>query len=420
MRIKLWHQLTLSTLVMLSCATGALAEATIFSKYSFDQAKEQAQKDSKLLLIDFTATWCPPCQKMESTTWIDATVQKWVKENAIAIQIDVDKDEKTTAALQVEAMPTLVLFTPQKGSKEFGRQVGYMSASELLRWLNGAKSGKSATEVEKQKAEVDDGAIWTRISKSRELQNTGKNEEALTEYIWLWGNIRSDDTNLADIRCSLLPFEIKKLCKDYPAAKVKFAEIRDAAEKDNNRADWLLLNGMLDDSARTVAWFDKIKVDPTQHDEIKKHSKVLETVLFSKNRWTDAVTFMYPDPMAKLNEIYKSAEDMKKPRPDTEVSKDFDPLPSMVLLLYGSYIGAGKEAEAKKIEDECLRLDNSEAMRTGLTNMATGMRIARQTQTQTQAQTKTKTHTQAQAQSQTRTQTQTQTKAVVKSPKRLR
>lgn len=380
MRIKLWHQISLSVLIALSCATGAWSEAEIFSKDSFDQAKQQAQKDNKLLLIDFTASWCPPCKKMESTTWIDSAVQAWIKENAIAIQIDVDKDEKTTSSMHVEAMPTVVLFTPQSASKEFGRQVGYMSPAELLRWLKGAKSGKSSEEVEKQQAESSDENVWARISKAREVQNAGKNDEALTEYVWLWGHVSGDGEGLAEVRNSLLPFEIKRLCAAHPAAKLKFAEIRDAAEKAGNREDWITLNTILDDNARTLAWFDKIKVDPKQRDTINKNSARLETILFSKNRWADAVNFMYPDPMAKLKEIYKRAEDMKKPRPDTEVSKDFDPFPSMVLLLYGSYIGAGKEAEAKKIEDECLRLNDTPAMRTGLSNMAKGMRIARQTQ----------------------------------------
>ncbi len=377
MRMKLWHQVTLSTVISLSFATGALAEASIFSPYSFDQAKQQAQKDSKLLLVDFTATWCPPCKKMESTTWVDSGVQAWIKENAIAIQIDVDKDEKTTSSLHVEAMPTIIVFTKESGTKEFGRQVGYMSASDLLRWLEGAKSGKSTKEVEKQKSEGSDEKIWEHISKAREMQNAGKNEEALTEYVWLWSNVSSDGANIADIKTTLLPFEIKKLCAAHAAAKTKFMEIRDAAEKAENRQDWIILNGMLDDNARTVVWFDKIKADPKQHDAIKKHSELLERVLFSKKRWVDIATFIYPDPLARLCELQKRAESMKKPGPDTEVSKDFDPLPSMVLLLYGSYVGAGKEAEAKKIEDECLRLSNTEAMRQGLTNMAKGMRLAR-------------------------------------------
>jgi thiol:disulfide interchange protein len=83
--------------IVLACDSAAWSRAEIFSGSSLEQAKQHAQKDGKLFLIDFTASWCPPCKKMESTTWADAAVQAWMKENAVAIQIDVDKDEKISA-----------------------------------------------------------------------------------------------------------------------------------------------------------------------------------------------------------------------------------------------------------------------------------------------------------------------------------
>ena len=54
-----------------------------------------------------------------------------------------------------------------------------------------------------------------------------------------------------------------------------------------------------------------------------------------------------------------------------------DPMPSMVLLVYGAYVGAGRDGEAKKIYDECVRLDDTEAMRQALANMARSMQEAR-------------------------------------------
>ncbi len=71
------------------------------------------------------------------------------------------------------------------------------------------------------------------------------------------------------------------------------------------------------------------------------------------------------------------AEAMKKPRPDTEIAEGLDPMPAMVLLVYGAYVGAGREAEAQKIADECCRLDDTPAMHQALQNMAKGMLQAR-------------------------------------------
>ncbi len=387
-----------ASLLIAACATGAWAHPEVFSDYSLEQAKQQAQKDNKFLIVDFMATWCPPCRKMESTTWTDSGVQAWIKENAIAVQIDVDKDRKASSAFNIEAMPTVVLLS-QGGGKEFDRQVGFLDAGELLRWLKGAKSGKTSSPKDSSADAVDSGGgtqqstsgsgggnggndVWSRISRAREAQSAGKNEEALTEYMWLWSNISNDDPQLADVRRSLIPHELKTLFTTYPEAKAKFTEIRDAAEKSDNRGDWILLNGMLDDNARTLTWFDKAKTDPKQLDTFKKHTAMLELVLFSKARYADAAKYLYPDPIAKVQEYYQRAQDMKKPRPDTEFAKDFDPFPPMIILLYGAYVGAGRDADAQKIFDECLRLDNTPDMRAGLENMAKGMKQARAAATQ--------------------------------------
>lgn len=375
MRLSL--QLALSGLLALSFATAAFAEAAIFSQYSYAQAKQKAEQDHKLLLIDFTASWCPPCKRMESSTWPDEALQAWVKENAIAIQIDVDQDKKTTSALKVSAMPTIVLFSTDGSTTEVGRQVGLISPAELLRWLKEAKSGKSGEDLEKAQAASDDSATWERISGARQLMMSQKHAEALEEYLWLWNNLKNDDATFGEIRLKMIPVEIKQLCASYPAAKTKMSELRDAAEKADNRADWIILNGILDDNARTLTWFHNAKSDPKKLDTISKNSALLEPVLFSNCRWADATKYLYPQPLVKIAEYHKRAEAMKKPRPDTEVAKDFDPFPSMILLVYGAYIGANKEAEAQKIADECLRLDDTPAMHTALENMAKSMRAAR-------------------------------------------
>lgn len=369
-------------LLTLLCFTAAEARSPVFSEYSFEQAKQQAQQEHKFLLLDFSASWCSPCKKMEANTWQDKVVQSWIKENAIAIQIDVDKQEKLSSQFHITGMPTIVIFKPDQTQKEFGRQDGYLDATEMMLWLKGAQSVKSEAELAKFLEKPPEVDIWSQMSKARQLQSAGKNSEALSEYLALWSSISNANDQLASTRISLIPSEIKRIVNNYPEGKPQIAERRDAAEKADNRFDWILLNGVLDDNQKTLAWFDKAKLDPTQQDSLRTYTTLLEPVLWSNMRWADSAKYLYPDPLKRVSEFYERAQDMKKPRPDTEFAKDFDPFPNMVLLLYGAYVGANRDEDAKKIADECLRLDDTQAMRDVLKNMEGSMVQARSAQKQ--------------------------------------
>ena len=107
----------------------ANAKPQVFSELSLAKAVEQG----KILLVDATADWCQPCQVMERTTWVDPEVISWIKLNAIAIQVDVDRQKVEAQELRIEAMPTIILF---KDGIELARTEGYRDAAGLLAWLN--------------------------------------------------------------------------------------------------------------------------------------------------------------------------------------------------------------------------------------------------------------------------------------------
>ncbi|KAL5759629.1 hypothetical protein ACOSP7_018148 [Xanthoceras sorbifolium] len=92
----------------------------ILEFHSKDQWKahfEASKETNKLLVIDFTATWCGPCKSMEPT--IKEFAAKYTEVEFI--KIDVDKFEEVARAFGVEAMPTFILV---KRGKEVDRLVG--------------------------------------------------------------------------------------------------------------------------------------------------------------------------------------------------------------------------------------------------------------------------------------------------------
>ena len=83
------------------------------TKAEFDEALKNA--GSKLVVVDFTASWCGPCQmiapKFEgfSETYKDAVFYK----------VDVDQNTATSDAEQIEAMPTFIFYKNGKKVDKF-------------------------------------------------------------------------------------------------------------------------------------------------------------------------------------------------------------------------------------------------------------------------------------------------------------
>jgi len=67
-------------------------EQKIQWNYNLDSALTLATGLNKPLMIDFMATWCPPCKKMEDSTFSDPDV---IKKAAffVPLRIDVDKHQ---------------------------------------------------------------------------------------------------------------------------------------------------------------------------------------------------------------------------------------------------------------------------------------------------------------------------------------
>merc|ERR1711937_613323 len=96
-----------STLHLVLRLRGGLPQPA--TKAEFD--KILADAGDKLVVVDFTATWCGPCQR------IAPVFVKLAEEmpDVVFVKVDVDENEETAGACGIQAMPTFQFY--KNGSK---------------------------------------------------------------------------------------------------------------------------------------------------------------------------------------------------------------------------------------------------------------------------------------------------------------
>src|SRR4051794_36105715 len=103
-------------------STRAAKKESAFRPLSLDKAVEVAKEEKKVVFIDFYADWCGPCKLLDAQTFSDDRVEKFFKEKAVAIKVDVDREKELARRFQIKYMPTLVFLNAE--GKEIGRLVG--------------------------------------------------------------------------------------------------------------------------------------------------------------------------------------------------------------------------------------------------------------------------------------------------------
>lgn len=90
-----------------------------------DEFENDVLKSEKLVLVDFFATWCGPCQMLAPV------LEELSNENDDfeIVKIDIDQERNLAIENKIEFVPTVVIF---KNGKEVDRMIGVFDKNEIL------------------------------------------------------------------------------------------------------------------------------------------------------------------------------------------------------------------------------------------------------------------------------------------------
>lgn len=115
--------------VFLSVSAFAQEQQIVWEK-DFKKAQALALETGRPLLLDFTASWCKPCQMMDKEFWVLGDVVSAMKP-FIAVKVDFDNDKNVVNRYGIRAIPFVVFADPLGNMVTYRLGFSKRNATEL-------------------------------------------------------------------------------------------------------------------------------------------------------------------------------------------------------------------------------------------------------------------------------------------------
>ena len=110
----------------------SFAQGVDFKSLTMKEAQAVAEKEKKMIFIDFYTTWCGPCKMMSSEVFTQDQVGEYFNRTFVNLKVDAEKGEGVELAkkYQVKAYPTFVVL--RADGTEVYRTAGARPADEFV------------------------------------------------------------------------------------------------------------------------------------------------------------------------------------------------------------------------------------------------------------------------------------------------
>ena len=136
-----------------------VSAASMIQWYPYTEGMALGKAEGKKVFINFYATWCQYCRRMDKKTFKDPAIVSYLNENFISIKVDVEREKSVASRYNISPLPD-TWFISETG-EDIGNRPGFMTADDLLPVLQFIHTGSYlkmsyAEFVEKQeKTAVD-------------------------------------------------------------------------------------------------------------------------------------------------------------------------------------------------------------------------------------------------------------------------
>jgi thiol-disulfide isomerase/thioredoxin len=341
--------------------------AAPFSGTNFTAAAKEATHNNKIVLVDFYTTWCEPCKELDKHTWTDATVIQALDQKTVALRLDAEKEVALAQRYKISAYPTVLLL--RADGTEIDRLVGYRPPATFLADFNSALAGKdSIARAQDKLAAVGGEDPQARLQFAVALAQSGKNAEALKEYLWCFDHGLEASPAFTGVRLSFLLSYIKNLSAEYPPALEALKSRRDEREARIGNGsidrqdviDLIALNKILGEKERSLTLYDRL---PAGSRERLLTARQITPQLLEAKRYNDVLVGVDVSAafQQRIATLQRALTAMKQDLPSRDILRTTMRRSAVTdgVSYFEALAGLHRNEEAQALKEQILKFDPS-------------------------------------------------------------